>query len=154
MKDQWTGENVLRFAIDRELQSHNFYLQLRDMFEDETVKDLMLTFAQAECEHKENLELELMKRGRVIEPLPCPAEMLEKYPMPQIALDYDIDYVEAILLAIDKEEADFRLYVNMASETDDAESRDILYELSQQEIKHKFRWQNQYDKITDLPRGD
>ena len=57
----------------------------------------------------------------------------------------DIDYQQALILAMKAEKAAFRLYSDLASATDDAMLRDMLLGLAQEEAKHKLRFEIEYD---------
>jgi rubrerythrin len=46
---------------------------------------------------------------------------------------------------MEKEEAAFRTYVNLAGSIKDEKSREVLFELAQEEVKHKLRFQTEYD---------
>ncbi len=54
-------EEVLEFAIDREIDANQFYLALASRVDNKETRDLFEELAQEELEHKAQLELELMK---------------------------------------------------------------------------------------------
>ena len=57
-----------------------------------------------------------------------------------------MDYQEALILAMKKEKASFRLYNDLAATTDDADLRSLLLGLAQEEAKHKLRLEVEYDE--------
>jgi len=57
----------------------------------------------------------------------------------------NMDYQSAIILAMKKEKAAFRLYTNLASKMQDPELRNMFMSLAQEEAKHKLRFEIEYD---------
>jgi rubrerythrin len=55
------------------------------------------------------------------------------------------DYQGALILAMKREKAAFRLYSDLAARTEDAELKDLLLGLAQEEAKHKLRFEVEYD---------
>jgi rubrerythrin len=56
-----------------------------------------------------------------------------------------MDYKDILLLGMEKEEASFRIYVDLVPRAYDSESREILLALAQEEARHKMRFQVEYD---------
>jgi rubrerythrin len=52
-----------------------------------------------------------------------------------------------LLLGIEKEEASFRTYVNLLMSVRDEESREVLLALAEEEVKHKLRFEMEYDML-------
>jgi rubrerythrin len=59
----------------------------------------------------------------------------------------DMDYKDMLLLGIEKEEASFRTYVNLLANVDDEESREVLLAIAEEEVKHKLRFETEYDLL-------
>ena len=60
--------------------------------------------------------------------------------------DQDLDYQQALIVAMKKEKAAFKLYSDLAASTDDENLRTILLGLAQEEAKHKLRFEIEYDE--------
>jgi rubrerythrin len=58
----------------------------------------------------------------------------------------DISYQDALILAMKKEKAAFRLYNDLAGLADDEGLRDLFLALAQEEAKHKLRFEVEYDE--------
>ena len=56
-----------------------------------------------------------------------------------------MDYQSALILAMKKEKAAFRLYTDLAASTEDEGIRDLFQGLAQEEAKHKLRFEVEYD---------
>ena len=56
-----------------------------------------------------------------------------------------LDYQEALIIAMKKEKAAFRLYNDLAGVTGDANAKQLFLGLAQEEAKHKLRFEIEYD---------
>ena len=59
---------------------------------------------------------------------------------------------QVLQMAIEKEKAAFELYVELAGKIDDENSRQTLLALAEEEVKHKMRFEYEYDVL--LKNGD
>jgi rubrerythrin len=147
-----TDSEIIELAISKEQQDIDFYMDLSDRMEDPLMKDVFKTLSDEEREHKELLELELMKLGRVVGPREFDFDWMEPE-IDSVSLE-GIGYLDALELAIDREEADFRMYSEMAVLSRDGEAKNMLFELAQQEVIHKLRLQSQYNLVTEDESGE
>jgi len=143
-------EEVLEFAIDREIDANQFYLALASRADSEEIREDFVELAQEELEHKAKLELELMKMGKTVEIKQPPETPQREYIISNNQSLLDMDYEDILKLGIEKEDAAFRLYVNLVPNAYDSESREMLLGLVQEEIRHKLRFQIEYDLIMGL----
>ena len=58
----------------------------------------------------------------------------------------DLNYQDALIVAMKEEKAAFKLYTTLAGKTDDPEARAIFLMLAQEEAKHKLRFEIEYDE--------
>lgn len=58
-----------------------------------------------------------------------------------------MDYKDLLLLGMEKEEASFRTYVNLVGQSQDEQSREVLLALAEEEVKHKLRFETEYDML-------
>ena len=56
MKKNSSVNDILDFAINREIEAHNFYLILADFVEQPVMADVLSSIASVELKHKEKLE--------------------------------------------------------------------------------------------------
>ena len=113
----------------------------------EEMRKVFENFAKEESGHK--AKLEALKSGK-------PVVLARKQPGLKIA-DYvvdvgpdpdpDMDYRDAIVLAMQKEEAAFRLYIDLAKEIENSEQREVFLLLAQEEARHKLRFEVEYDEL-------
>ena len=57
-----------------------------------------------------------------------------------------MDYQQALLLAMKKEKAAFKLYSALADRAPNAQLKDVFLGLAQEESKHKLRFEIEYDE--------
>ena len=59
-------------------------------------------------------------------------------------------YIDALIVAMKKEKAAFKLYIDLAAATQDEKIKIVFLELAQEEAKHKLRFEIEYDdSMTD-----
>jgi len=140
MDESIVDYEILELAIAREVDACNFYMTLAARSKKPHIRRIFEELANEELEHKAKLELELMKAGRVVK-IDEPAHGLSEAPIDTNPLEFDIDFKGILLLGIEKEEASIRLYTDMAGMVSDANSRQMLLALVDEEISHKERFQ-------------
>jgi rubrerythrin len=57
-----------------------------------------------------------------------------------------MSYQDALVVAMNREKAAFKLYMKLASRVEDATLRDLFLSLAQEESKHKLRFELEYDE--------
>ncbi len=140
-------DEILEFAIAREVEANNFYMALAERVASPEIRKLFEDLAEEELEHKAKLELEVMKMGKVL-------SVIEKTTIPEhdyIVSDdqslLDMDYKDILMLGMEKEEASFRTYVNLVAQAKDVECSELLLALAEEEVKHKMRFETEYDLL-------
>ena len=139
-------DEVLEYAIEKEQEAVDFYSELAGRVEAPAMRAVFTQFAGEERGHK--AKLQAVKSGRL-------KLTLAKAKLPNLALsDYlvadepspQISYQDALILAMKREKASFRLYTDLAHEVQEPEVRDLLLALAQEEAKHKLRFEVEYDQ--------
>ncbi|MBM3317400.1 MAG: ferritin family protein [Candidatus Eisenbacteria bacterium] len=137
-------DRVLDFAIEREQEAIDFYTGLAGKATSAEMRRVFEQFAGEERGHKARLQ-----GVRAGKPMQAPVK-----PVMDLRIsDYvvatepgpDISYQDALILAMKKEKAAFRLYTDMAELVGDDELKDLLLALAQEEAKHKLRFEVEYD---------
>jgi rubrerythrin len=135
---------ILDFAIVREQEAHDFYADLANKAKHPGMKDIFSQFAKEELGHKKKLEG--VKAGKSL------SSVQQKVMDLKIA-DYLVDvepgesmnYQQALILAMKREKAAFRLYTDLAALVDDGNLKLTFMGLAQEEAKHKLRFEVEYD---------
>lgn len=136
---------ILELAITKEIEANHFYLALAGRVTSESIRKVFEELALEELEHKAKLELELFKQGRTVE---TEGEQEFFEPDDHIESDsyeLDIDYLDVLKLGVAKEDAAFRFYINLISQAQNQGARDVLLALAEEEVKHKIRFENEYN---------
>ena len=139
-------DEILEMAVAREVDANRFYVALASRSHEPHIRQIFLELAAEELEHKEKLELEIMKTGRVVNTHKLPTGL--KYDQPDYTpRDFEIDYRDILLIGIQKEEASIRLYNDLARMTNSANSRQTLVELAREETGHKQRFEAVFEHL-------
>ena len=146
MIENGTYEEVLEYAISREVDANRFYLVLAERVDKPEMRKVFEDLAEEELAHKAKLELEVMKTGKTVaveEMRGLRADEEAVFDGPEL----DMDYKDMLMLAMEKEEAAFRTYVNLVPNAQDEESREVLLAIAEEEVKHKLRFEVEYDML-------
>ena len=63
--------------------------------------------------------------------------------------DPGLDYQGALILAMKKEKAAFKLYTDLAEQAPDDNVKELFKSLAQEEAKHKLRFEIEYDDMVN-----
>lgn len=147
MAENSSIDEILEFAIGRELEAYEFYKALAGRVDDPNMSNVFEEFAEEELEHKAKLELELMKIGRTTLIRQAPAAPTRTHIISDTDSLLDMDYKDILLLGIEKEEASFRTYINLLANVREEESQEVLLAIAEEEVKHKLRFETEYDLL-------
>jgi rubrerythrin len=140
-------EEVLEFAIERELEANQFYLTLARQMNKPLVKKMFEELAEEELEHKTKLEFEIIKEGKVAALKTQAVDFHEEDFIIDGPDSLDMDYSDVLVLGIQKEETSYRLYAELLSIVNDMSVRETLFWLIEEEVKHKLRFENEYNNL-------
>jgi rubrerythrin len=139
-------EEVLDFAINSEEEAEKFYSDLAAKVETPGMKEVFLSFAKEENGHK--TKLMAIKSGK-LDKLSASMRIVElKH------ADYLVDvepssgmsYQEALIVAMKREKAAYKLYMDLMAKVDDADLKATFEALAIEEAKHKMRFEVEYDE--------
>jgi rubrerythrin len=139
-------DDIFDFAIGNEIEAYKFYTDLAVKADNPEMKKVFGDFAAEEQGHRKLLED--AKKGKKVK------IGGEKIPDFKIA-DYTVavkptpnmDYKDALILAMKKEKASFALYTDLAEITQDPAGKQLFQHLARQEAKHKLRFEIEYDEV-------
>ena len=144
--NQWNNiDDVLDFAIANEVKATFFYEDLARKVENSNLQAMFRGFAKEEEGHA--AKLRKIKAGEKV------MAAFKEIPDLKIA-DYTIendseenlDYQGALILAMQREKATFKLYTDLANATGDTQLKELFAGLAQEEAKHKLRFELEYDQ--------
>ena len=143
----WSSVNeVLDFAIAEEQAAAEFYTRLAGQMTKPMMQQVFETFAQEEVGHKKKLQA--VREGGAFEAVEGSVADLK---IAEYVIDIepatDMDYQQALLVAMKKEKAAFKLYKDLAASTDSGHIRQVFLTLAQEEAKHKLYFEVEYDDM-------
>ncbi|MHC4461385.1 MAG: ferritin family protein [Planctomycetota bacterium] len=141
-----SDDEILELAIAREEDANQFYMILAERATNAEMRKIFEDLAEEELEHKAKLELEVVKTGRVVTATEEP-DLETKGDTETIGPDVDMDYKDMLIMAMQKEEASFRLYVDLTGRIVNEDARETLMALAEEEVKHKLRFETEYELL-------
>lgn len=139
------ADELLDFAIQGEQEAHDFYMDLAERVERPAMKKLLTQFAREEAGHKKKLE-SIKKGSRSFPYADDVVDLKIADYLVDIDATGDLTYQEALILAMKREKAAFRLYTDLAGLTADKDLKIVFKSLAQEEAKHKLRFELEYDE--------
>ncbi len=145
MPDLTKIDEILNFAIQNEQNAVDLYTDLASKSKSQSAKTAFEEYANEERGHKKKLQN--VKAGKKL--LNANDAVLD-LKIADYTVDVELgdnpDYQAVLLFAMKQEKAAFRLYTDLAERTDDAEIKQLLLGLAQEEAKHKLRFEIEYDE--------
>ncbi|MDP8238778.1 MAG: ferritin family protein [Candidatus Hatepunaea meridiana] len=139
-------EEVIDFAIKREEEAYDFYIDLAAKMDRPSMSAVFEDFAREELGHK--AKLIAIKESEFDAPflketvdLKIGDYLVDVEPSP------GMDFQQALIVAMKQEKAAYKLYTDLAAEVTYENLRDTLLLLAQEEAKHKLRFEIEYDEI-------
>jgi len=145
--DKWQSiDDILNFAIGEEQAAYEFYTRLADQAPAQDMRDTFESFAQEELKHK--VRLEAIKLGGTLRPAQGQVVDLKiaDY-LVDVPATPRLDYRSALVLAMKKEKAAFKLYSDLAASASDENVQATFLALAQEEARHKLRFELEYDDL-------
>ena len=146
MKEFDSIEDVLEYAIDREQEAADFYNKLAANSKDTVMKETFTQYAKEEMGHKSRLEnikaggKYSLKSGKVTD------LKIGDYLVATKVSD-DMSYQDALILAMKREKAAYKLYMKLSELSADLELEIIFRDLAIEEAKHKLKFETEYDEV-------
>ena len=137
--------DLLDYAIDKEQEAHDFYVELADKMERSVIRQVFKDFALEELRHKSKLQ-GIKTSGSAVKLAESIADLKIGDYLVDVELTPELDYQQALILAMKREKAAFRLYYDLAVRAVDADLKATLLVLAQEEAKHKLRFEIEYDE--------
>ncbi|UCD49993.1 MAG: ferritin family protein [Phycisphaerales bacterium] len=137
--------DILDFAIVRENEAHDFYVDLAQRVTKRDLRELIKGFAIDEQQHA--IRLEAIKAGEAtfiredVGGLEIAETVHEAKP------EAKMDYADLLIIAMNREKAAFRLYTDLASIAPEDRLRDTLLSLAREEAQHKLTLEIEYDWV-------
>jgi rubrerythrin len=145
MKEFTNLNDILDFAIAREQGAVDFYTRLSGDVSNAEMKDIFLQFAKEEMGHKAFLQKVKREGAFDISASKVADIKIADYTIPQEKDSDKLTYPEALVLAMRREKAAYDLYKKLAGTIQDPTYASLFESLSNEELKHKNRFETEYD---------
>ena len=142
-----TPDKILDFAIQKEEEAAQFYKDLAAKMARPAMKEVFIGFSQEEMGHKAKLMAvkdghKLALSEKKITDLKIGDHLVE----PEL-IKGQMTYQDALIIAMKAEKAAYTLYMSLSEATDNAELKKLFQMLTQEEAKHKLRFEVEYDEV-------
>jgi len=136
---------VLDYAIDKEIEANQFYVDMAKQMKNQAMREVFEAFAKEELGHK--AKLEAIKQGKEVQPVKNITDLRIADYTVDVEPAPDMSYQDALILAMKKEKAAFRLYLDLADQVENEDQKALFLSLAQEEAKHKLRFEIEYDDV-------
>lgn len=137
---------ILSLAIEREIESYQFYSAVADKAKDNNLRYLFNELAEDETKHRRTLEGFMAKTPdklhfseskdyKIADTLPTPS------------LSTDLKPVDGVVIAIKKELEAMQMYTQLANASKDEGQKAVFIELASMERGHKSRLEDIYTNM-------
>lgn len=139
---------IVDFAIEKEQEAADFYLEASEQEPFSGSKEMLKEFAQQELKHKhmlENLEDHGVDDSIQDYNFKWIKDIKRSNYMEDIEYKPGMGYRDMLLLAMKREEKALDLYRDLHDKADDPKVKDLFKVLRQEEAKHKLSLESIYD---------
>lgn len=140
-----TVDEVLDYAIGQEQQAADFYADMAQRVEKGGMKEIFLEFSREEERHRDKL-LDVKKGDEQLHANQAVIDLKISDYLVEVEPQADISYQDALIIAMKRERAAFRLYSDMAEKVTEDSLRDVFQGLAKEEAKHKLFFESEYDE--------
>jgi rubrerythrin len=146
-----TVEEILRKAIQGEVESYELYTNASSLVQTEHIKELLRELAQEELGHKTALERMLADPGQLqwqvqeLRAAPIQDYKIGNHLVAQ-PLGPDSTFQDVCIFASKKEQQSYELYRSLAVQSA-GEIRDLLEAMAKDELRHKNLVEGWYEEV-------
>lgn len=137
---------IIKFAIDNEIESYDFYKNAAQKIEDDQLKEVFNSLAKEEKMHEKYL-IEFLESdsNKIVLNEFTDYDIAETLDTPELSVD--MSFSDAIKLAIKKEEEAMDMYQSLAKDSNDNEAKNLFIGLREMEQMHKAKLEEIYMEV-------
>jgi len=154
MATQFTLNEVLEKAVEKEKASQLLYENLSQRMQNPVAKDAFRELAREEQEHQNLLgqyQSGQLTAGTLSKEAVIDYKIAEHFDQPEISPDMQLK--DVFLLAANREMHSYDLYTSLAAIHPQGEMKSLFIQLATQELKHKYRLEFLYTEVA-FPQTD
>jgi rubrerythrin len=144
MSELNTIKSILNFAIEQEQEAVDFYNVLAEKSSSKDMAQVFLQFAKEEIGHKARLTRIRDEQVFDWKDTSVADLKLADY-MTKVEASPNMDYQDALVLAMNKEKNAYNLYLKLSERAPNEELKAVFLSLAREESKHKLRFEKEYD---------
>ena len=144
MKEFSNIDDILEFAIGEEQGAIDFYSELARNARSKEMSEVFTEFAHEEMKHKQKLTA-IREQGVFTMPAGSVTDLKISDYVISVKVTAEMTYEEALVVAMNKEKAAFKLYTNLAERAPGADLKNVFLSLAMEESRHKLRFEMEYD---------
>jgi rubrerythrin len=141
-----TVDEVLDFAIGREIDAQSFYMRLSKMVKDPELAKTLISLAAEELDHETKLQAVRLGKAALSDQEVGSLDIVDY--TKDVSPGPDMSYTDLLVIGMKKEETSRRLYINLALIAKQHNLRDTFLLLAKEETQHKMRFELEYDLKT------
>ncbi|HGE69624.1 TPA: rubrerythrin [Candidatus Poribacteria bacterium] len=139
-----TFKDIISFAIEWEKESAKLYEEMGKLAKKPNAKLMFEAFEKEEIKHREILENLSPEKIAKIKPKKAIDLKISDY-LIDMTFKPDIEYQDALIIAMKREEKAVKMYTDLLNKIDDPEAQKLIQFLIQEESNHKLRLETEYD---------
>ena len=132
-------------TVDQEQQATDFYATFAARAEKPGMKKMLLDFAEEEKRHKERL-LAVRTGEHKLSPQKEILDLKVSDYLVEVDATDNISYQDALIIAMKRESAAFKLYSDMGQKVTDTNIKRVFLGLAKEEAKHKLFFETEYEE--------
>ena len=136
---------VIKFAIERELEAADFYRNLQGKVNIQSSKEMLRDFEKMELGHADILKNLDLNKLELYKPEKVANIKISDY-MVEPTTNGEMTFQDILVLAMKKEEAANKMYTDLANYSEDDIVRNLFLKLAAEEAKHKLQLETIYDE--------
>ncbi|HSA32691.1 MAG TPA: ferritin family protein [bacterium] len=134
---------ILLMAVNNEIEAYEFYEGAAAKTANKALKSIFVELADEELKHQRLLESFLVEEGKKLKfAETADYKIAETVELPRLSVQ--MSFVDAIALAMKKEEEAMTMYRNFAEASSDPEQKEMFTQLARMEQGHKTRLEALY----------
>ncbi len=146
MVDFKNANEILDFAIQNEQNAVEFYTELAKTARTDDMRNTFEQFAREEVAHKVRL-IKIRVEGIFTLSTEKVADLKIADYVVKTEHTATMSYEQALVLAMKKEKAAFKLYLKLSENVSTPELKQLFLGLAQEESRHKLRFELEYDEF-------
>ena len=139
-------DDVLDFAIEREVKAYEFYKKLTELANKPEVSKELNIFAEDELKHRKKLEL--VKSGEISLDDEEIGSLGIAEKVKNVEATAEMSYVDLLVIGMKKEKESFQLYKQLGSKARKGQLKDMFEQMAREEAQHKLTLELEYDLTT------